>query len=221
MDIYITDLETGDRFRFPMLPQAMSVQTGAMFQSYNIMSIGEIKIPMGESLTKFCWDAMLPGKMRENEPYVKEWIDPHETQSMWSFWRVKKKKLRLLVTETPINHDVYLEDYKVDYKYGFGDYYYQISFVHGKDNKVYRDGEAEVGKSDLENKPANGSARPSPPPSKTYTVKSGDSLWAIAQRTLGAGAEYDKIYTLNKSTIGSDPNKILPGQVLSLPEAVA
>ena len=48
---------------------------------------------------------------------------------------------------------------------------------------------------------------------KTYTVKSGDSLWAIAAAKLGSGARYTEIKSLNnlKSDI------IHPGQVLKLP----
>ena len=47
----------------------------------------------------------------------------------------------------------------------------------------------------------------------TYTVKRGDSLWAIAQKQLGDGSRYKEIMTLNglKNTI------IRAGQVLKLP----
>ena len=50
-----------------------------------------------------------------------------------------------------------------------------------------------------------------------YTVVSGDSLWAIAKRAYGDGAKWNSIYEANKSTIGANPNKIYPGQVLSIP----
>ena len=49
--------------------------------------------------------------------------------------------------------------------------------------------------------------------SKTYTVKSGDSLWAIAQKQLGNGNRYPEIKSLNN--LSSDT--IHPGQVLKLP----
>ena len=34
-DIYLTDLETGDRIRFPMLPEEIIVQTENIFQNYS------------------------------------------------------------------------------------------------------------------------------------------------------------------------------------------
>ncbi len=48
---------------------------------------------------------------------------------------------------------------------------------------------------------------------RTYTVKAGDSLWAIASAQLGDGARYNEIKTLN----GLTSNTIHPGQTLKLP----
>lgn len=50
---------------------------------------------------------------------------------------------------------------------------------------------------------------------KTYTVKKGDSLWAIAAAQLGDGSRYNEIKTLN----GLNSNTIYPGQTLKLPGA--
>ena len=54
------------------------------------------------------------------------------------------------------------------------------------------------------------------PATKTYTVQKGDSLWAIAAKYYGKGAEYSKIFEANGDKI-SNPNLIYPGQVLTLP----
>lgn len=55
------------------------------------------------------------------------------------------------------------------------------------------------------------------PKATTYTVKKGDTLWGIAKKYLGNGADYKRIYEANKSTI-SNPSKIYPGQVLTIPQ---
>ena len=52
------------------------------------------------------------------------------------------------------------------------------------------------------------------PKAATYTVKSGDCLWNIAKKQLGNGADYTKIYNLNKDKI-KNPNLIYPGQVVT------
>jgi len=55
-----------------------------------------------------------------------------------------------------------------------------------------------------------------PPVAKTYTVKAGDTLGAIAKEHLGSAGAYMKIFELNKDQL-TDPDKIKPGQVLRLP----
>jgi nucleoid-associated protein YgaU len=51
---------------------------------------------------------------------------------------------------------------------------------------------------------------------RTYTVKPGDTLSAIAKAQLGSAGAYMKIFELNKDQL-TDPDKIKPGQVLQLP----
>ena len=70
--------------------------------------------------------------------------------------------------------------------------------------------------------PANartGGPAPAPAtPEGTYTVKTGDCLWTIAQKTYGTGTKWGVIYAANKSTV-KDPAAIQIGQVLVLPAA--
>lgn len=54
------------------------------------------------------------------------------------------------------------------------------------------------------------------PTAKTYTVKAGDTLWALAAKYYGSSAQYTKIYNANTDKI-SNPNLIYVGQVLTIP----
>ena len=56
------------------------------------------------------------------------------------------------------------------------------------------------------------------PAETTYTVQAGDTLWGIAQKLLGNGALYTKIYEANKDVIGSNPDVIKVGQVFKIPK---
>ena len=62
---------------------------------------------------------------------------------------------------------------------------------------------------------------PPPKPAVTHTVASGDTLWAIAKKHLGEGKRWPEIYEKNKSVIGDNPDRIKPGQVLTIPENTA
>lgn len=51
---------------------------------------------------------------------------------------------------------------------------------------------------------------------KTYTVKAGDTLSKIAERELGNANAYMSIFEANRNIL-TDPDKIRPGQVLTIP----
>ena len=55
-------------------------------------------------------------------------------------------------------------------------------------------------------------------PGTSYTVQPGDSLFSIAQQAYGDGSQWERIYNANKQVIGNDPNHIVPGEVLFIPE---
>lgn len=54
------------------------------------------------------------------------------------------------------------------------------------------------------------------PKAKTHTVVRGDTLWGIAKKYYGNGAQYTKIYNANKDKI-KNPNHIYVGQVFTIP----
>jgi len=59
----------------------------------------------------------------------------------------------------------------------------------------------------------------SEPAATFYTVKSGDTLSAIARSQYGDANKYPRIFEANKPML-QDPNKIYPGQVLRIPPKV-
>jgi nucleoid-associated protein YgaU len=51
----------------------------------------------------------------------------------------------------------------------------------------------------------------------TYTVQSGDTLWAIASKHYGNGSKYMKIFEANTDLL-ENPDRIMPGQKLVIPK---
>ncbi len=61
-------------------------------------------------------------------------------------------------------------------------------------------------------------------PGRTVVVRSGDTLWSIAGRSLPAGRTdadvaraWPRWYDANRAVIGPDPSLLHPGEVLSPP----
>jgi nucleoid-associated protein YgaU len=52
--------------------------------------------------------------------------------------------------------------------------------------------------------------------SEAYTVKSGDTLWRIAENCYGDGSKYLRIFEANKELLQT-PEAVVPGQVLQIP----
>ena len=52
--------------------------------------------------------------------------------------------------------------------------------------------------------------------SRSYTIKSGDSLSKIAKQFYGDASAWNKIYRANQDLI-KDPDKIFPGQKIIIP----
>jgi nucleoid-associated protein YgaU len=67
-------------------------------------------------------------------------------------------------------------------------------------------------------------SRVAPALGRSYVVRSGDCLWVITRLALGNGVSvvrindgWQRIWRANASTIGTNPDFILPGQVLRIP----
>jgi len=209
MDFYLTAPD-GSCIHFPINPEKITCNTGNKILTFDVISLGEISLPRGRVPTRFSFEGFFPGEARKDDPMVKSWQSPKELADILSLWRNEGTKLRLLVTETPINHDVYFDgdgSFEHEWFGGHGDCRYSLRFVEARELIIRAEGEA-------------GGApqpRPAPPPPKTYTVKRGDTLWGIAKRFLGDGSRWREIYNANVSVIGKNPNLIYPGQVLRIP----
>lgn len=65
---------------------------------------------------------------------------------------------------------------------------------------------------------SNGSAKdPKKKSYDTYTIKKGDTLWALAKKYYGDGRKYTKIYKANRNII-KDPSKLTIGWKIRIPK---
>lgn len=222
MDIYITEIDSGRKVTIPALPMdGFTAGAEGRFATYEIMNKGPVKVPDGRNLETVSWSAMFPGEARKNEPWIRTWTDPLELDAIFSEWREKQPKLKLVITDSNINIDCYVLSYIPVPSGGFGDISYTVTLEQRDDLVINAVTTKTTNKKSSSNRTTKSK-------SKTHTVKSGDCLWNISKKYYGKGSEWKKIYNANKDIIEKeakrrgrkDSNKgwfIYPGTVLSIP----
>lgn len=223
VDIYIKERNGSREIRIPILPEKIEYESGGVtVASYDIMNKGEVVVPTGSGLAGLSWNSEFPGRNRADTSMLRgKWQDPSVYHNILNDWKVKGTPLNVLVTNYPINMDVYLEDYKGVPTGAFGDMEYNISFIE--------DRILSVGTPQTTNSGSSAPKKRAAKETTSYTIKKGDTLWAIAQKFLGSGAKWETIYNANKDIIEQTAKKygksssdhgwwIYPGVTLTIPK---
>ena len=147
---------TGDdeKLEFCMTPEDVKVKSTASFRTYNVIELGEIKIPKGEQLTAISWRGTLPGAAMLMHRFIKTdaWQKPDEVIKTLQKWRTSGTKLKLLVTQTPINLDVYIKSFDSTFKGALGNVEYTLDLIAAKPLQVRTVAEVDAANaSNLEN----------------------------------------------------------------------
>lgn len=219
-DVYITDVETGERLQLAYMPEKISGRSASRFQTYSIIDRGEVKIPKGEALTEISWDAILPGEGMKDYAFIKTmaWRRPEAIIRLWKKWKSEGTKLNLLITQTGINMQVYLRDFAPTAEGAMGNVKYSISFVEAKDLVVKTVEEVDAENALAETEAAEAlpelNDRATLPQQTTTPFGMDDTLWQVAQATLGDGAKWVELAAMNPNI--SDVENIPAGTVLKI-----
>ena len=203
VDIYIREVSGSREIRIPVLPESVMFKRGeTAFISYDIMNLGTVAVPSGTGLASFSWESNFPGESSPEVPMIRgSWKAPDTYDKILEDWKEKRKKLNILVTGYPtINKDVYIETYEGDLSGAFGDITYQLSLIEAREI-VVTTSKVNTTKTD-----SSSTKRPAAT-SKSYTIKSGDTLWAIARKFYGDGTKWTVIYNANKEIIEQTAKK--------------
>ena len=213
-EMWITYNAEREKLRIPVLPEKFNVSIGSNNASVDVAELGEIVVKQSRAAYQFSFSSFFP---TTRFPGVSSTAltPPLTCVEKIKSWINGKKPVHLIITDVGV--DVFCTIEKFSYYEEGGDVgtiHYDLAF------KEYR--EVTLRQVTVENETAtveqtetrvDNTTTP-----KTYTVKAGDCLWNIAKSCYGNGADYTKIYEANKGVVGSNPNLIYPGQVLTIPE---
>lgn len=198
VDIYVREVNGSREIRFPILPEKISITGGdATFVSYEIMDRGPVDVPSGTELSGVSWDSEFPGEGRKSDSMLRgTWKDPKTYHNILNDWKENGTKVNVLVTGTPINKDMYVSSYNGDITGAFCDIAYKLEFKEARSITI------TTTKVEVEETPQ----RPAET-KESYTIKSGDTLWGIAEKFYGSGLKWKTLYDANKEIIESTAKK--------------
>lgn len=214
MEIHLIESD-GKDFHFPVNPEEIRITRAKGYETVNILSLGEFDFPTGEKVKEIAFSSFFPAAYDSYCNY-EDIPDPVDAMQTLTKMTASKQPVRLIITETPVNVLVLISAHDTTFKGGEpGDVYFDLTARTWREMKVH----TKVARAAASAaKKASAASRPdTKKPSKTYTVKSGDSLSKIAKMELGNSAKWQQIYKANQKTIGKDPNKIKPGMKLVMP----
>lgn len=206
MDIYLID-QNGPELHIPVNPGELTFRRDKLYETINILNLGEVDFPTGEKLQEINFSSFFPAHYDSYCRYS-NLPNPNEAMDLLDTWTKERTQVRLLITETSINQLVIISANMGIIKGGEpGDIYYDLSCREWKEIKVRTTKDAAVPGVAAANRP---DLKRAP---KTYTVVSGDTLCKIAKLN---SLDWKSIYDKNVAVIGSNPNLIKPGQKLVL-----
>lgn len=200
VDIYIREINGNREIRIPWLPEEIKHSTGeASMATYEIINKGEVAIPTGVGLATFAWSSLFPGEKTDRSMLRGSWKKPSTYHDILESWKTNGTKLNLLVTGYPINKNVYITEYTATDGGAFGDISYSVTFTEARSvfitSQTVKQTSADTGK------------RSAPKKATAYVVKTGDTLWSIAEQFLGSGSKWKTIYDQNKTIIETTAKK--------------
>lgn len=202
----------GTPFQFPVNPEEVSISRSKGYETINMLEHGEFDFAQGEKVKEITFSSFFP--KRYDPSYCmdeKYFLDPRVAMNVLNTFLISKKPLRFIISETGVNVPVFLVSLNSSFRGGeTGDIYFDLTLRTWRDSKVEKVGSGAAASK-------SGSRTDLKKSSKTYTVKAGDSLSKIAKLELGNSSKWNEIYKLNTKIIGSDPNRIKPGQKLVMP----
>ncbi len=206
-----------ESFELPINPSQIEVSQAHSNTKVNILNIGEINLIGKRGLTKLSFSSFFPSEKSPHRKRAK--MSASEYVALIKKWKNSGRPIRLIITKADINLAVAIDNFASPIIEGVEDIRYTLTLSEYRFLKAPKietkktEDEKDTG---LKERPVE---KPKP---KTYTVKAGDSLWAIAERMLGDGKRYPEIYNANKEMMDKR-NKhtkkymIYPSQRLVIP----
>ena len=197
-------IKTKDKaVRLPVVPSEFERVIDANYETNNVIGLGDVATFSGNGLAQISFSSFFPNHEYSFNAYSNV-PKPYDMVSHFKDWKNKGTVVRVILTGTDINQEMYITNYSYGEKDGTGDVYYSMDLVEYRPITIPVISENNSSNTQNTSRPTdnnNNSSNKNNTNStqKTHKVVKGDSLWAIAQKHYGKGSLYPKIKEANKS----------------------
>lgn len=204
MKTIFKDTETQLEIVLPIMPAEYGVGRGISMETVHIHTSGEVALAGNPSLETITLNCLLPAQIYpfcEHAP-----LAPYDYVAFFRECCLKKKIVRYIVTETPVNIPVRVERIEYGENDGSHDVTASITLREHRELSVistYRPEETPT----REEEDLQGDVQ-------THTIIYGDTLWHICRKYYGEPTLYPKVAAYNNIP---NPNSIPLGTVLQIP----
>jgi len=208
-----------EAFQLPVMPGALEISESANGKTYDIVALGEINVIKNLKLTEYEFSSLFPA---QRYPFVtiQTLLKPIEYVKLIVKWMESRQPIRFIFTSDHYDINTLASIESFDWKEvagGAGDIDYDISL---KRYVPYAAKKVEISSQTPSAAVVAATAAPARPDEtqqpKTYTLVSGDTLWAVAKKFLGNGARWPEIQKLN-GIAEAEIKRLQIGRVLKLP----
>ncbi|KNF07173.1 LysM domain-containing protein [Gottschalkia purinilytica] len=200
MEFWITFNNKEHKLQLPIPPSEFEISEGLNNTTVNINEIGEINLIGNRNLSTISISSFWPNQLYSFCQYAPI-IKPYEFIKTIKMFKSSGKPCRLIITDTDINIPVTIENFTYGERDGTGDVYFTLEF------KEYRfiNTNTSNSTSTVQTTVTRTVEKEIP---KQYTVKKGDTLWAISKTIYGDGSKWNIIAQKNNI---KDPKKLAIG----------
>jgi hypothetical protein len=223
MAIQIMIQFNGKNLTIPINPEELTISRSATNDDIDIIGLGKTARKGEPGLMTLSIESFFPSA----SSYFYTGVTPKTCiefiNEIWGTENTNNNVAKIVTSGLPIELNMYfvIENFNYDHKAGEeDDIYYTLEIKqyvpYGvKTVNIQLSGLAAARAVSVAT--ASTSTTTTTSATKTYTVVKGDCLWNITKKYTGSGSNWKELYNLNTSVIGSNPNLIYPGQILTLP----
>lgn len=218
-EMWITYDSNKYRLQIPVLPEEIKVSYPQKNDTVYVYGVGDVTVKKHPGAFVIKFSSFFPVKRCQGS--ILDPKPPKECKEFLEKVMELEQPAKFIFTGGPCRVSVPCTiDFEVSERAGdAGTVYYDITVTEYKKVSVRK---IKVKKKKNGKKKAKASKKKKRASTKVksikYAVKKGDCLYNISRKYYGSGSRYMDIYKANKKVIGSNPNKLKPGQVLTIPK---